>query len=63
VAGERGQNHVQGIGQEMGREETSCKAQESWKGMFYDIGTLLIYCPHCIFNSITLNASGISKKY
>jgi hypothetical protein len=47
----------------MGREETSCKAQESWKGMFYDIGTLLIYCPHCIFNSITLNASGISQKY
>ena len=34
-----------------------------WKSMFYDTGTLLIYCPHCILNSITLNASGISQKY
>jgi len=37
------------------------RPRNTWNGMFYDIGTLLIYCPHCILNSLTLNTSGISQ--
>jgi len=37
------------------------RPRNTWKCMFYDIGTLLIYCPHCILNSQTLNTSGISQ--
>jgi len=37
------------------------RPRNTWKVMFYDIGTLLIYCPHCILNSQTLNTSGISQ--
>jgi hypothetical protein len=39
------------------------RPRNTWKSMFYDIGTLLIHCPHWILNSITLNTSGISQKY
>jgi len=39
------------------------RPKNTWKSIFYDIGTLLIYCPHRILNSITLNTSGISQKY
>jgi hypothetical protein len=39
------------------------RPRNTWKSMFYDIGTSLIYCPNCILNSIMLNTSGISQKY